>query len=429
MLAYIRTFGCQLNVSDGEKIKSVLKNMGYDFTDNPEFADLIIFNTCAVRENAENRVFGHIGRAKYYKEKNKNLIIGLCGCMANEPSTVEKINAHYSCVDFIFGTDSISKLPQLLKESRHKFDENYLKEYCELGILSTDDDISQIHESTYKAFIPIMFGCNNFCSYCIVPYVRGRERSRSMQNILNEIQILVNSGYKEIMLLGQNVNSYEYDFPELLHKINDIPGDFWVRYMSSHPKDASEELIDVIADSPKICNHIHLPVQSGSNEILRRMNRGYTTEKYLQIIEYARKKIPDIAFTTDIIIGFPNESAEDFQKTLDLIRKVRYNNIYSFIYSRRSGTKAADFADSISHKEKTERMAELLRIQQEISIAENKAMLHKTLRVLAEENGYGRTESMVMVQINEKVPEGEFCNVEITGLKSIYLKGEIKWQI
>jgi tRNA-2-methylthio-N6-dimethylallyladenosine synthase len=375
-----------------------------------------------VRENAENRVFGHIGRAKYLKEKNRNLIIGLCGCMANEPTVIEKLKAHYPCVDIIFGTNSISKLPEFLENiKQNKYDEKYLS----LDYLSTDEGIQQIRESTYKAFVPIMYGCNNFCSYCIVPYVRGRERSREKKNIIAEVENLVNNGYKEIMLLGQNVNSYAENFPSLLREINQIQGDFQVRFMSSHPKDCTRELIDTIAECEKITKHIHLPVQSGSNDILKRMNRNYTREQYLEIIDYAKAKIPEIAFTSDIIVGFPNETEKDFEYTLDLVQKVCYNNIYSFIYSKRSGTKAADFEDVITHKEKTDRMAKLLEIQQNISLQNNKNQVGKTLKVLVEENNIGRTESMIMVELDKPVKEGTFVNVKITGTKSIYLLGEV----
>ncbi|MDR0918157.1 MAG: tRNA (N6-isopentenyl adenosine(37)-C2)-methylthiotransferase MiaB [Oscillospiraceae bacterium] len=421
MLAFVKTFGCQLNVADGEKIKSQLVNIGYELTDIPEIADLILFNTCAVRENAENRVFGHIGRAKYFKERNKNLIIGLCGCMANEPETIEKLKAHYSCVDIIFGTSAISKLPEMLADIKKN---KYNEEYFELNT-ETDEGLGQVRESKYKASVPIMYGCNNFCTYCIVPYVRGRERSREVGKILEEITELVSKGYKEIMLLGQNVNSYAYDFPLLLKKINDIQGDFWVRFMSSHPKDCSKELIDTVAECGKICKHIHLPVQSGSNDVLKRMNRNYTREKYFEIIDYAKKKIPEVAFTSDIIVGFPNETEEDFLNTLEVIEKVRYNNIYNFIYSKRSGTKAADYLDSITHKEKTERMARLIALQQKISLENNGLLVGKTVKVLVEENNIGRTEGMIMVELDKTIEEGNIVEVKITGQKSIYLKGEV----
>ena len=354
--AYVRSFGCQLNVSDGEKIQGLLKKMGYSFTEDEQEADLIILNTCAVRENAEDRVYGIVGSMKKLKELKPSLIIGIAGCMTAQSHVAEKIKKSYPQVDFVMGTSAISALPELLLDT--------LKGAGFSADITEYDDFSEVVEqvrgSSFKASVPIMFGCNNFCTYCIVPYVRGRERSRRPEDIISEVRQLVSDGYKEIMLLGQNVNSYGRDlggdisFPQLLHELNRIDGDFWIRFMSSHPKDASRELIDAIFDCEKVAKHLHLPVQSGSSEVLARMNRRYTIEDYLEIVDYIRSRDPDFSLTTDLIVGFPDETDEDFRATLDVVKNVQYDNLYSFIYSKRSGTKAAEMSDSTSEEEKAD---------------------------------------------------------------------------
>jgi len=433
--AFVRSFGCQLNFSDGEKLKGMLLKMGYALAESEENADVVIFNTCAVRENAEDRVFGNLGFLKHYKEKNPGMIIGLCGCMASLSHVTEKIKASYKFVDIVFSPSAIDKLPKLLFEKlsgkKHAFDTN---EY-ELSA----EGLYQERDSSFKASVPIMFGCNNFCTYCIVPYVRGRERSRKPENIIQEVEKLVKDGYREIMLLGQNVNSYgndleeKTDFPELLQKINAIEGDFVIRFMSSHPKDAGKKLIDTIINCEKIGKHLHLPVQSGSNDILDKMNRRYTVEKYLETIDYARSFIPDFSFTTDIIVGFPNESAEDFEKTIELIKRVKYDNIYSFIYSKRSGTKAAEIDDKISDEEKGERMTRLLSCQREISTENYKRFVGRTLRVLADghskKNGFltGKSDEFVIVEFEgDDSLIGNFVNVKITEAKNWAVTGVIE---
>ena len=302
--AYIRSFGCQLNVSDGEKIKGLLRQMGYSFTEDEHEADLIILNTCAVRESAEDRVFGIVGSMKKLKELKPSLIIGIAGCMTAQSHIAEKIKKSYPQVDIVLGTSAISALPKLLLEALRgaKFSAD-ISEYDDFS-----EVVEQVRDSSFKASVPIMFGCNNFCTYCIVPHVRGRERSRRPEDIVTEVCQLVKSGYKEIMLLGQNVNSYgkdledDVDFPKLLRRLNDIEGDFWIRFMSSHPKDASKELIDAIFDCEKVAKHLHLPVQSGSSEVLRRMNRRYTVEKYMEIVDMIRSRDPDFSLTTDLIV-------------------------------------------------------------------------------------------------------------------------------
>lgn len=434
-LAYVRSFGCQLNVSDGEKIKGLLKKAGYDFTDNEYEADIIILNTCAVRESAEDRVFGIIGSMKKLKEENPSLIIGISGCMTAQEHVAEKIKKSYPQVDFVMGTSAINSLPSLLLEclKGKKFSAD-ISEYDDFS-----EQTEQVRESTFKASVPIMFGCNNFCTYCIVPYVRGRERSRLPEDIINEVKNLVDSGYKEIMLLGQNVNSYGKDlkngisFPELLRELNRIDGDFIIRFMSSHPKDASHELIDAIFECDKVANHLHLPVQSGSNTVLDRMNRRYTVEKYLETVEYIRKKSPDFSLTTDLIVGFPNETDDEFNSTLDLIKKVKYDNIYSFIYSRRTGTKASGIVDTISETVKGKRMRELLEVQREISTENYKRFIGRKMRVLVDSvskkrEGYvtGKSDEFIIVEFKgDKSLIGRFVETEITDAMNWAVTGKM----
>ena len=432
--ACVRSFGCQLNFSDGEKIKGMLVKMGCEMAEKEENADIVIYNTCAVRENAEDRVFGNLGFLKHYKEKNPEMIIGLCGCMASLEHVTQKLKSSYKFVDIVFSPSALDRLPKLLLErlsgSRYAFDTN---EYN-----MSSEGLYQERDSSFKASVPIMFGCNNFCTYCIVPYVRGRERSRKPENIIQEVEKLVQNGYKEIMLLGQNVNSYgkdldeSVDFPELLQRINEIDGDFVVRFMSSHPKDAGKKLIDTIINCGKIGKHLHLPVQSGSNDILDKMNRRYTVEKYLETIDYARSFIPDFSFTTDIIVGFPNESEEDFEKTLSLMKRVKYDNIYSFIYSKRSGTKAAEIEDKVSDEEKGKRMTRLLSLQREISTESYKRFIGRTMRVLVDgkskTEGYmtGKSNEFVIVEFEgDKSLVGSFVNVKITDAKNWAVTGVI----
>ena len=434
--AYVRSFGCQLNVSDGEKIKGLLKKMGYGFTEDEHEADLIILNTCAVRESAEDRVFGIVGSMKKLKELRPSLIIGIAGCMTAQSHIAEKIKKSYPQVDIVLGTSAISALPQLLLEA--------LRGAGFSADISEYDDFSeaaeQVRESSFKASVPIMFGCNNFCTYCIVPYVRGRERSRRPEDIVSEVRQLVSSGYKEIMLLGQNVNSYgndlggEISFPQLLRELNGIDGDFLIRFMSSHPKDASKELIDAIFDCEKVAKHLHLPVQSGSSEVLRRMNRRYTIEDYLGIVDYIRSRDPGFSLTTDLIVGFPDETEEDFRATLDLVRKVKYDNIYSFIYSKRSGTKAAEMPDSTPEEEKGRRMRELLEMQREVSTEHYRRFIGRTMRVLAEDvskkkEGWltGKSSEFIIVEFEgDSSLIGQFVDVEITGAMNWAVKGCIK---
>lgn len=423
-LAYVRSFGCQLNVSDGEKIKGLLKKSGYNFTEDEKKADIIILNTCAVRESAEDRVFGIIGSMKKLKEEKPSLIIGVSGCMTAQEHIAEKIKKSYPQVDFVMGTSAINSLPSLLLEclKGKKFSAD-TREYDDLS-----EHTEQVRESTFKASVPVMFGCNNFCTYCIVPYVRGRERSRRPEDIISEVKQLVSDGYREIMLLGQNVNSYGKDlenkmsFPALLRELNKIDGNFIIRFMSSHPKDASHELIDTIFECEKVAKHLHLPVQSGSNSVLDRMNRRYTVEQYLETVSYIRKKDPDFSITTDLIVGFPNETDEEFKSTLDLIRKVKYDNIYSFIYSRRTGTKASEMTDTIPEEVKSRRMRELLEVQREISTENYRRFIGRRMCVLVDgvskkRDGYvtGKSNEFIIVEFEgDKSLIGKFVETEIT---------------
>ena len=433
--ACVRSFGCQLNVSDGEKIKGILRQAGYSFTDDETEADIIILNTCAVRESAEDRVFGIVGSMKKLKENKPSLLIGIAGCMTAQEHIAEKIKKSYPQVDIVLGTSAISALPGLLLEA--------LKGRKFSADISEYDDFSeaaeQVRESSFKASVPIMFGCNNFCTYCIVPFVRGRERSRRPEDIVSEVRGLVADGYKEIMLLGQNVNSYGNDladdvtFPGLLRQLNEIEGDFWIRFMSSHPKDASRELIDTIFECGKVAKHLHLPVQSGSTEVLRRMNRRYSIEKYLETAEYILAKDRDFSLTTDIIVGFPNETDEEFEATLDILRRVKYDNVYSFIYSKRSGTKAAEIEDMVSDETKGKRMRRLLEVQREISTEHYKRFLGRTMRVLVDgpakkHHGMmtGKSNEFIIVEFEGDISlTGQFVDVKITDTMNWAVRGEL----
>ena len=386
-LAYVRSYGCQQNVNDGERIKGVLVDIGYGLCDKPEDADLILFNTCAVREHAEQRVFGNVGALKKLKEQNPRLMIGVCGCMAQQEHIVEKLRQSYPYVDLVFGVDGIDRLPAMLAERIRK-GKRYLEKPAERNAVVEELPIRR--DSGFRAWLPIMYGCDNFCTYCIVPYVRGRERSREPAAILAEFRQLVEQGYKEITLLGQNVNSYgkglehPIDFADLLNLLCEVPGDYQIRFMTSHPKDASFKLIDTIAAQPKICKHLHLPVQSGSTNILTRMNRRYTKEQYLALVDRIRAKMPNISLTTDIIVGFPGETEEDFLETMDVVRKVRYDSAFTFQYSRRTGTPAAAMEDQISVDVVKDRFDRLLAEVQEISREVTARHTHTVQEVLVE---------------------------------------------
>ena len=434
--AFVHSYGCQQNVSDGEKIKGILASIGYSMTDSPDDADFVMYNTCAVREHAEQRVFGNVGALKHNKRRNPDMLIALAGCMTQQSSIAEKLKKSFPFVDIVIGTHLMHKLPQIIFE---KLDSG--KRVIDIsggdGVIA--EGLPILRDGSSKAWIPIMYGCNNFCSYCIVPYVRGRERSRKSEDIINEVRDLVKNGYKEITLLGQNVNSYgkengEINFPQLLRKLNEIDGDFRIRFMTSHPKDATNELIDTMAECDKVCKHLHLPVQSGSDRILKEMNRKYTVADYLKIIEYAKKRMPELSFTSDIIVGFPNEQDEDFEATLDLIKKVEYDLLYTFIYSKRPGTPAAEMDDPISDECKSKRFRRLLDVQEEIAYRRLGSMKGKIFKVLCEGEGKsfenslcGRAENNVMVEFenNGNIKNGDYVNVEITSSKGYICLGNI----
>ena len=433
-LAYVHSFGCQQNVNDGEKIRGVLMDVGFELCENVEQADLILFNTCAVREHAEQRVFGNVGALKKLKEKNPRLVIGVCGCMAQQRHIVDKLRKSYPYVDLVFGVDGIDRLPAMLAE-RFRRGKRYLEDPHSRNAVVEELPIRR--DSGFRAWLPIMYGCDNFCTYCIVPYVRGRERSREPGDILAEFKQLIEQGYKEITLLGQNVNSYgkglaeSIDFADLLNLLCQVPGDYQIRFMTSHPKDASHKLIDTIAAQPHLCKHIHLPVQSGSDRLLQQMNRHYTAEQYRELIGYARKKIPGVTFSSDIIVGFPGETEEDFQKTLELVEDVGYMQLFTFIYSKREGTPAAKMEDPITREEKTERMDRLLRTQERVAFAAIAQLVGQTVRVLVEGSGRlegtlnGRLDNNLVVEFSGSEDLiGQYAQVRLTGSRAALLLGE-----
>jgi tRNA-2-methylthio-N6-dimethylallyladenosine synthase len=432
----ISTFGCQMNENDSERLAGMLAQTGYTETDKNEESNLIIFNTCCVRENAELKVYGHLGALKKLKEKNPDLIIAVCGCMMQQKEVVEHIRKKYRHVDLIFGTHNLYKFPELL-----------------YGAVSSRKTIIDIWESTgsiaedmpierkdgVKAWVTVMYGCNNFCSYCIVPYVRGRERSRSMRDIVQEAGALSEQGYKEITLLGQNVNSYGKDgddgtgFAGLLRELDRIEGIERIRFMTSHPKDLSDELIEAIRDCKKVSKHLHLPVQSGSTRILQEMNRKYTKEQYLALIDKIRKNIPGIALTTDIIVGFPGETEEDFRETLDIMEAVRFDSAYTFLYSKRTGTPAALSTEQIMEESKKERFDRLLAVQNRISREINDQLLGTEVEVLVEglsKNSTtrftGRTDSSKIVNFKGNAElVGRLVKVRVDNVQTWSLEGEL----
>lgn len=370
-LACVVTYGCQQNVADSEHIKGMLEAMGYGFTEERTEAKLIIFNTCAVREHAEDRVFGNVGALKKYKLANPDVVIALCGCMMQQQHIAEKIKKSFPFVDLVFGTHVVYKVPELiysaLTKNRRVFELPDVD-----GVIA--EGIPVKRDNDKKAWIPIMYGCNNFCSYCIVPYVRGRERSREVKDVVAEFKSLVDDGYKEITLLGQNVNSYGKDlepkvsFSELLRMLNELDGDFRIRFMTSHPKDCTKELIETMAECDKVATHLHLPFQSGNDRVLKAMNRSYTREKYLSLINYAKELMGDeLSITSDIIVGFPGETYEEFCDTKSLVEEIKATSLFTFIYSPRKGTPAAEMDDPVSYEEKSKWMRELLALQEKIS--------------------------------------------------------------
>ena len=384
--AFVQTFGCQQNEADSERFAGMCEAMGYAIVEDPADADFIVVNTCAIREHAEKRTLSIVGQYKHLKEKNPALVIAVCGCMMAQEHRQNDIKFRYPYVDFVMGPSSLHRLPQLLCQKLKTGKRIYCPEEAEYTVV---EDLPIRRESNYRAWVSVMYGCNNFCSYCIVPYVRGRERSREKDKIVAEVRELVAAGYKDITLLGQNVNSYAkdraqgYDFADLLTELDVIEGDFVLRFMTSHPKDASHKLIDVMASSKHIAHQFHLPMQSGSDAVLSKMNRRYNTEKYLGIVDYMKEKMPDVTITSDIIVGFPGETEEDFMGTMQMLERVRFDMLYSFIYSPRKGTPAAEM-EQVPREVTAERFERLLALQKDIGKEKNDALVGKTLRVLCD---------------------------------------------
>lgn len=439
-LACVVTYGCQQNVADSERIKGMLAEMGYGFTEDRHSAKLVVFNTCAVREHAEDRVFGNVGALKKYKLANPDVIIALCGCMMQQKHIAERIHDSFPFVDLVFGTHVVHRLPQLLysalTQRRRVFE-----------LPDTDGVIAEglpvVRDGGTKAWLPIMYGCNNFCTYCVVPYVRGRERSREVGDIEKEFRELVESGVKEITLLGQNVNSYGKDleprvsFSELLRRLASLDGDFRIRFMTSHPKDCTKELLETMAQCDKVAEHLHLPFQSGNNRILKAMNRGYTREHYLELINYAKELMGDsLSITSDIIVGFPGETYEEFLDTVSLIKEIKATSLFTFIYSPRVGTPAAKLDDPVSYEEKSKRLRELLAVQEEISASQMALHKGKTFKCYVIGKGKlgdnylaARTDGNLIIEFEggERLI-GTFVDVTVTEPLTYVLKGEIKKQ-
>lgn len=428
---FTHTFGCQQNESDTEKINGMLSDMGFEKTEDREAADVIIYNTCAVREHAEQRVFGTIGSLVALKREKPSVVVGFCGCMMQRSEIAQELQKKYKHVDLVFGTHAIGRFPENLYKAMTS-GERVFDVVEEKGKIVENIPVKRGND--FKAWVSVMYGCNNFCSYCIVPYVRGRERSRDPERIIEEVRSLVNSGYKDITLLGQNVNSFGNDtgsdcnFASLLKRLNDIEGDFRIRFMTSHPKDATKELIDTIAECDKVCKHLHLPFQSGSNRILELMNRRYTREKYTALVEYAREKIPDLVLTSDVIVGFPTETEEDFEQTLSLVEEINFQGLYTFIYSIRKGTPAAKMGQ-VDDVVKHERFDRLCKLQTEKAAEFNGKYVGKTVRVLVEgytdekrENQIGRTDGNIIVNFPA-------CNANPGTYKNILIEKALNWAV
>lgn len=431
------TYGCQMNLHESEKISGILSGMGMNAVNEPENADVVVFNTCCIRDTAERRALGNIGKMKELKKKNKNLLIVVTGCMTQQNGFAENMKERYQYVDVILGTHNISDLENQIRIRLEK-------KKRVAAVLDTDgyidDETTPVTRTSFpNAWVNINYGCNNFCTYCIVPYVRGRERSRDMKSIISECEKLINDGYKEITLLGQNVNSYGNDVPDenvnfanLLREVAKIDGKFRIRFMTSHPKDLTEDVVKAIMDNDKICNNIHLPIQAGSNSVLKNMNRRYTREHYLGLIDMIRRYLPDCGITTDIMVGFPYETEEDFLDTMDIVEKVRFSTAFTFIYSVRKGTKAAEMPQ-IPYEIKQNRIKRLIARQNEITEEISKDYVGNVYEILVEgmqekKNGYvvGRTESGRLVSAKgDESMIGEFKNIKITAVKNAQLLGEI----
>ena len=431
MKYYIHTYGCQMNIHDSEKIAGILRDMGYNECNSPEEADVVVFNTCCIRETAEKKIYGHIGQMKKLKRKKPNLIVAVCGCMSQQEGAAEHIRQSYPFVDVVLGTGNLNMLRQGIENAGRQ--RLFNTDFC----CVREEDFPQYRTSYPNAWVNINYGCNNFCTYCIVPYVRGRERSRSPQDILAEVKGLLSDGYKEITLLGQNVNSYGKDiegasFASLLREIGKLPGKFRLRFMTSHPKDLTQDIIDAVAEHKNICNNVHLPVQSGSSRILKAMNRRYDRDSYLALVKKIKERIPDVGITTDIMVGFPGETEEDFCDTLDLVRKAQFSSAFCFVYSPRKGTPASLMLQ-IDDAVKKDRITRLLACQNEVTKRISKTMVGKRYEVLVEGNNFrykdtmcGRTESGRLVNFKcDNSLVGKFVTVKIERASSATLWGVV----
>lgn len=433
---YIKTFGCQMNVHDSEKIAGMLKSLEYEETNKKEQADIIVFNTCCIRDGVEQKIFGNIGDLKRLKKQNPNLIIAICGCLSQQNGRAEVIKQKFPFVSIVLGTHNLNELKNYIvkfKQTHKRIFDVWEKEKA------IDENVEMFRTSNYNAWVNIMYGCNNFCTYCIVPYVRGRERSRKMEDVYSEVESLVNNGYKYITLLGQNVNSYGNDindgkttFANLLKLLTTIKGDFRIKFMTSHPKDLNDDVINVIATEPKICNTIHLPVQSGSTKILKLMNRNYSREQYLNLIKKIKQAIPDVYLSTDIIVGFPNETEEDFLDTYTLIKEVNYGGVFAFMYSKRTGTVAEKMENQIDEKIKNERVNKILKLSKSLIKQQNKEMCGKTFEGIIEKelenNKYLavlHSGKNVIVESENSLPILSFQNIKITNNEASQLFGVI----
>jgi tRNA-2-methylthio-N6-dimethylallyladenosine synthase len=416
-LCYVETYGCQQNEADSEIIRGMACDMGYGICSDPEEADLIVFNTCAIREHAEQRVYGNIGALYKFKQKKPGLVIALCGCMAGEEHVAKRIEKSFPYVSMVVNTHELWRFPEHLFNVLVNGKRTFAVEKSD-GVIA--EGLPKQRDGGVRGWLPIMYGCDNFCSYCIVPYVRGRERSRRPEDVLSSAEKLIAEGCKDITLLGQNVNSYgkgksepgTMDFPDLLRAINALPGEFLIRFMTSHPKDANDKLFSAMRDCGKVAPHLHLPFQSGSSRILKLMNRGYTAEHYLELVESAREKIPGLVLTSDVIVGFPGETEEDFEKTIELIERVRFDALFTFIFSPRKGTKAAEYEDNTPKEEKNRRFDRLLELQNGISAEKHAAYIGRTVRVLVD----GKAENK---------PEG-FLSARTAGGRLVVFRGEDK---
>ena len=433
---FVKTYGCQMNEHDSEMISAILEDMGYAKANNYNDADLIILNTCAIRENAHNKTFGMLGRIKHLKQTKKDLLVGLAGCMSQEESVVDEIISKYKWMDFVFGTHNIHKLPEILKEHMRT-------KKLEVNVWSNEgnviEGIPSKRDSKYKAWVNIMYGCDKFCTYCIVPYTRGKQRSRLPLDIIEEVKKLKLEGYKEVTLLGQNVNAYGKDFKDMDYKMENLLEDVAktgidrVRFVTSHPWDFTDSMIDVIAKYDNICNYIHLPVQSGSSRILKLMGRRYTKESYIELYNKIRNKVKNCSITTDIIVGFPGETKEDFEETLSLARECKFDSAFTFIYSPREGTPAAKMKDDVSLEEKEQRLHELNEVINKYALEANEKLVGQVVPVLIEGESQkdnslvaGYTDTMKLVNVKaDKSSIGKIINVKITDAKTWSLDGEI----